>query len=130
MSEKVDLTKREVEIAELFAWGASARCVADRLFLSERTVENHKRSIYSKTGCANSSSLSAWWFCTNFNISFSLSPLKRKIIAFAMLLLVMPQLHVNNEDVVRMFRCRQMTARASRVTRRRTAMNTFDLELA
>jgi DNA-binding NarL/FixJ family response regulator len=45
------LTSRETEIAELFAWGAAKKEVADRLNVSERTVENHARNIYEKTGC-------------------------------------------------------------------------------
>lgn len=47
----VNFTKRENEIAELFAWGASKKDVAKRLFVSERTVENHARNIYGKIGC-------------------------------------------------------------------------------
>lgn len=36
--EDANLTKRESEIAELFAWGASKKDVANRLNISERTV--------------------------------------------------------------------------------------------
>ena len=75
------LTKRETEIAELLAWGATKKDVANRLFVSERTVENHTRNIYEKTGVTKINELSAWWFCTTFNISFDLSPLKRSAIA-------------------------------------------------
>ena len=77
----VNLTKREAEIAELLAWGATKKDVANRLFVSERTVENHTRNIYEKTGVTKINELSAWWFCTTFNISFDLSPLKRSAIA-------------------------------------------------
>lgn len=48
--EDANLTKRESEIAELFAWGASKKDVANRLNISERTVENHARNIYAKIG--------------------------------------------------------------------------------
>ena len=97
------LTKRESEIAELFAWGATKKDVANRLFISERTVENHTRNIFLKTGCNKINELSAWWFCTTFHISFDLSPLKRKVIAMMLLLLIMPQIFGNNV-IVRTFR--------------------------
>jgi DNA-binding CsgD family transcriptional regulator len=86
------LTKRETEIAELLAWGATKKDVANRLFVSERTVENHTRNIYEKTGVTKINELSAWWFCTTFNISFDLSPLKRSAIATFMLFLVAIQI--------------------------------------
>lgn len=72
MEKAKTLTKRESEIAELFAWGASKKDIANRLFVSERTVENHTRNIYEKTGCSKVNELSAWWFCTTFHISFDL----------------------------------------------------------
>lgn len=79
MNEFAELTKRESEIAELFAWGASKKDIATRLYISERTVENHTRNIYEKVGCSKVNELSAWWFCTNFHISFDLSPFKRNV---------------------------------------------------
>lgn len=82
MNLLVKLTTRETEIAELFAWGASKKEVANHLNVSERTVENHARNIYEKTGCGKVNELSAWWFCTRFNISFDLSPLKKKVLEF------------------------------------------------
>lgn len=98
----VKLTKRESEIAELFAWGASKKDIANRLYISERTVENHARNIYEKTGCSKVNELSAWWFCKTFNISFDLSPLKRKFIAIAFLALMIPQiLDVDNVEIQR-----------------------------
>jgi DNA-binding CsgD family transcriptional regulator/tetratricopeptide (TPR) repeat protein len=42
------LTKRELEVLRLVAEGLTATQVAERLFLSVRTVENHLRSIYGK----------------------------------------------------------------------------------
>lgn len=79
MKEK--LTAREKEITELFAWGASKKEIAARLFISENTVANHAQNIFEKTGCTKVNELSAWWFCRHFNIPMSLSPLSRKIIA-------------------------------------------------
>lgn len=119
MNVNVNLTKRETEIAELFAWGAAKKDVSEQLFISERTVENHARTIYEKVGCKKINELSAWWFCTHFNIAFELSPLKRKVIATIMLLLILPQLHFNNDEFVRTLRTRPTTARTCRVSRRK-----------
>lgn len=112
----VNLTKRESEIAELFAWGASKKDVANRLYISERTVENHTRNIYEKTGCSKVNELSAWWFCKTFNISFDLSPLKRKFIAIAFVVLMIPQIF--NTDSVAIQRMRTRSYRITRVRRR------------
>lgn len=92
MEARAELTKRESEIAELVAWGGSKKEIASHLFISERTVENHIKNIYSKVGCGKSNELSAWWFCTRFHISFDLSPLKRSIIGFCFLIITLPQI--------------------------------------
>ena len=110
------LTKRESEIAELFAWGASKKEIAERLFISERTVENHARKIYEKTGVSKVNELSAWWFCTKFHISFDLSPLKRKIIATMLLVFMIPQF-VDFDNAA--IKTRTSTCRTVRVTRSR-----------
>ena len=47
------LTGREREVAGLLTQALSNREIADRLVLSERTVESHVRSILAKTRCAN-----------------------------------------------------------------------------
>lgn len=112
-----ELTKRETEIAELFAWGASKKDVANRLFISERTVENHARNIYAKIGCQKINELCAWWFCTTFHISFDLSPLKRNAITIAMLVILTPQIiGLDNQDYCRM-RVRTSTTRVIRARR-------------
>lgn len=100
MNERAKLTKREAEIAEMFAWGATKKDVANHLYLSERTVENHARNIYEKTGCTKVNELSAWWFCTTFHISFALSPLKRKVMAVVIGLLLLPQMLASGGDML------------------------------
>ena len=44
----VPLSSRERDIASLAATGATSKDIADRLFLSVRTVNNHLQSVYSK----------------------------------------------------------------------------------
>ncbi|MEJ3749250.1 LuxR C-terminal-related transcriptional regulator [Actinomycetes bacterium KLBMP 9797] len=51
------LTGREHEIARLAATGLPSRQIAERLYLSVRTVENHLQRIYRKLGVTNRSEL-------------------------------------------------------------------------
>jgi DNA-binding CsgD family transcriptional regulator len=44
------LSRREREVALLAAGGATSREIAERLFLSSRTVENHLSRVYEKLG--------------------------------------------------------------------------------
>lgn len=44
------LTKREVDVLRLLALGYSNRVIAEKLFISEKTVKNHLTSIFQKLG--------------------------------------------------------------------------------
>lgn len=48
------LTAREQEIMRLLAQGNSVRKVAQMLFISKKTVENHRTSIFKKLNINNS----------------------------------------------------------------------------
>ncbi|NLF43812.1 MAG: response regulator transcription factor [Bacteroidales bacterium] len=48
------LTKRELEVLHLFAAGYNNNEIADKLFLSVRTIESHKNHILQKTNMKNS----------------------------------------------------------------------------
>jgi DNA-binding CsgD family transcriptional regulator len=120
MNTTVKLTPRETEVAELLAWGAAKKEVADRLFISVRTVENTSRNIYEKVGIQKATELCVWWFCTHCGVSFDLSPIKRRIVSIVLLLITLPQMGYYNDDVVRLFRTRSIrTCRATRGGRRR-----------
>jgi DNA-binding CsgD family transcriptional regulator len=51
------LSARELEVAELVAQGRTNRQVAEALFLSEKTIENHLGRIYSKLGVSSRAAL-------------------------------------------------------------------------
>ncbi|MEV4478995.1 LuxR C-terminal-related transcriptional regulator [Micromonospora coxensis] len=53
------LTDRERQIAGLAAAGVTSRLIAERLFLSTRTVENHLQRVYSKLGITGRAELPA-----------------------------------------------------------------------
>ncbi len=48
------LTKRELEVLKLFAEGYNNNEIAEKLFLSVRTIESHKNHILQKTSMKNS----------------------------------------------------------------------------
>jgi len=54
------LTPRQLEIARLIAGDLTNRQIADRLFLSERTVETHITNILNKLGLNSRIQLSRW----------------------------------------------------------------------
>lgn len=58
-SNSIHLTKREMEILQLIASGYTNMEIADKLFISLRTVTNHRASLYQRTGTNNTASLLA-----------------------------------------------------------------------
>jgi DNA-binding CsgD family transcriptional regulator len=54
------LSAREVEVLRLVAQGLTNPQVAERLYLSPRTVEQHLRSIYNKTGVSTRAAATAF----------------------------------------------------------------------
>lgn len=60
VNEAVRLTRRGKQVAELVALGLSNREIAERLFLSERTVEGHVEQILNRLGFSSRSQVAAW----------------------------------------------------------------------
>jgi predicted ATPase/DNA-binding CsgD family transcriptional regulator len=54
------LSPREVEVLRLLAEGHSNRVIGDRLFLSDRTVENHVRHIMTKLNLDSRTAAATW----------------------------------------------------------------------
>jgi DNA-binding NarL/FixJ family response regulator len=54
------LSSREVEVARLVARGLTNKQIGERLYVSERTAENHVQHILVKLGFSNRSQIAAW----------------------------------------------------------------------
>jgi len=55
------LGKREADVARLVAEGLSNKQIGARLFISERTVDSHVRSILNKLGFNSRAQIAAWF---------------------------------------------------------------------
>jgi DNA-binding NarL/FixJ family response regulator len=53
----VELTNRETEVLRLICGELSTAAIAEKLFLSIRTVEGHRNNLLLKTGCTNTAGL-------------------------------------------------------------------------
>lgn len=58
--EESPLSEREREIVPLVCQGLSNQEIADQLFISKRTVDNHRANILEKSGCRNTAEMVVW----------------------------------------------------------------------
>jgi two-component system nitrate/nitrite response regulator NarL len=56
-NESIHLTSREIDIIKCIAEDLSNKQIADKLFISERTVETHRKNIFRKTNIHSAMSL-------------------------------------------------------------------------
>ncbi len=59
-SSSVQLSRRERDVAQLLAQGLSNRAIAERLYLSERTIDNHVHHILDKLGFDSRVQIATW----------------------------------------------------------------------
>lgn len=57
---KKELTLKEIEIVKLIAQGHTSKEIADKMFISARTVETHRHNILKKLSLPNAAQLSSW----------------------------------------------------------------------
>lgn len=62
LGEAYGLSKREIEVLTLLAWGKSAKRIEEMLVLSPNTVKTHVRHIYAKLGIHSRAELDALLF--------------------------------------------------------------------
>lgn len=59
-NEKKELTMKEIEIVKWIAQGLTSKEIADKLFVSHRTIETHRHNILKKLELPNAAQLSSW----------------------------------------------------------------------
>lgn len=57
LESKIDFSEREVEVLQLIAEGLTNTEIAEKIFISKRTVEGHRQSLLEKTGSRNTATL-------------------------------------------------------------------------
>jgi DNA-binding NarL/FixJ family response regulator len=57
------LTKRELQVLELLVEGMTNKEIAEKIFLSKRTVETHRKNLIEKTHSKNTSALIRYAIC-------------------------------------------------------------------
>jgi len=97
------ISSREYQVAELIAWGASDKEVAEELYISPETAKTHRKNILHKIHGHNSADLTRWFFEKKCNMCFGLNPRQVRHIAIGLLLLVVTDLFVDSE----LFRARR-----------------------
>ena len=55
--QTIDITNREKEVLQLICEECTTQEIADRLFISVRTVDGHRNNLLSKLGCRNTAGL-------------------------------------------------------------------------
>lgn len=101
MKEK--LTPRQHEIAELLAWGASAKEIAEILKLSVNTVTKHTKMAKKKLGINKTTEISAYIFCTDYNVPVQFDKIGniRKVISMCTFLLLIGFAEFQQMDCIR-----------------------------
>jgi DNA-binding NarL/FixJ family response regulator len=59
---KAELSRREMEVIQLVIQGYKNRDIAQKLFISEKTVKNHLSAIFNKLGVADRLELTLYAF--------------------------------------------------------------------
>ena len=68
VSDENELTRREYEVLSLIAEGLNNKSIADKLFISEKTVKNHVSSIFRKINVNDRTKAAIYAYKNNLKI--------------------------------------------------------------
>lgn len=98
------LTAQEDKVLQLTATGMSAKEIADKLFISPVTAQNHLHHIKNKLNLQKSTELVAYYWCSFFGSS--LAEQRRAFGSFFLIGLIGFQIFTFNPDLIRVLRVR------------------------
>lgn len=127
------LTPRQHEIADLLAWGASAKEIALILQLSVHTVVLHIKNIKRKLGINKITEISAYIFCTDYEVPVSYDKIGniKKVISMYIFLILIGLAEFQQMDCLRISTTRIMRSRTvSRKGKRQEEGNCFEYDTA
>lgn len=123
------LSKREIEVAELVAWGASDKEIAEELFIAVATARTHRQNILRKLNAHNSQDITRWYFQYKQQVFFGFNPRQVRHIAWLFLVLALG-FEFSQVDALRASRARIPRPVTRRVVKPRPATRTRqDLKL-
>lgn len=118
MNNGAVLTRRETQIMELIYLGLSDKEIPAYLEpsgnkgrVSMNTVRNIIANIKTKLQVQHRTELTLWWSINHYHVSVDFSPLRRKICAGMMLVLLVCQLCIDRSIMVRPRRSSVRTCR-------------------
>ena len=79
MNLEAQLSKRELEVAEVMAFTKSKTDAAQKLFISEGTLSAHTFNIYDKLQINSKSELVIWWFVKKLGVELKNIPYFRLV---------------------------------------------------
>lgn len=84
---KASFSERESEIADLLARGLSEKEIAEKLFISPATVNNHTRNIREKFGLSKNSEIILLYIATRNKKPFNLRQIKELGVSAILIML-------------------------------------------
>lgn len=69
-TNKLKISRREAEIAPLICQGLSTKQIAQKLCITDKTVEAHKRNLFAKTNSVNVTQLTVFLIAEGLNFLF------------------------------------------------------------
>lgn len=122
------LTKKEQEIAELITWGASAKEIALILNRKTNTIARHIKNIKRKLGINKSTEISAYIFCTEYNVPIAYDKIGniKKIISMCVCFFLIGLAEFQQMDCLRIRTVKPVSSRTIRTSARKAKKESYE----